>query len=131
MKKDPPVSKADFADGVVVEPKSPQPRQQKNSHTPALELYEKDEPKPKVGTYSIVLDGSGAPVCITQTERVEIKNFNKVTADHAYLEGEGNRSLKYWRKGHKDFFEKEYYQAGKVFTDEIPCICETFKVVHK
>ncbi|MGA3276034.1 ASCH domain-containing protein [Lactiplantibacillus pentosus] len=103
----------------------------KTATTSALELYEKDEPKPKVGTYSIVLDGSGAPVCITQTERVEIKNFNKVTADHAYLEGEENRSLKYWLKGHKDFFEKEYYQAGKVFTDEIPCICETFKVVYK
>ena len=64
-------------------------------------------------------------------ERVEIKNLNKVTADHAYLEGEGNRSLEYWRKVHKDFFEKEYYQAGKVFTDRIPCICETFKVVYK
>ncbi|USR89146.1 ASCH domain-containing protein [Limosilactobacillus fermentum] len=38
----------------------------------------------------MVLDGSGAPVCIAQTERVEIKNFNKVTADHAYLEGEWN-----------------------------------------
>ncbi|WP_406946736.1 ASCH domain-containing protein [Lactiplantibacillus plantarum] len=24
--------------------------------------------------------------------------------DHAYLEGEGNRSLEYWRKVHKDFF---------------------------
>ncbi|WP_225365230.1 ASCH domain-containing protein [Levilactobacillus brevis] len=94
-------------------------------------MVRKNEPKPKVCTYSIVLDGSGAPVCITQTERVEIKNLNKVTADHAYLEGEGNRSLEYWRKVHKDFFEKEYYQAGKVFTDRIPCICETFKVVYK
>lgn len=62
-----------------------------------------------MGDYSIVLDGSGVPVCITQTERVEIKSFNKVTADHAHLEGEGNRSLEYWRKVHKDFFEKEYY----------------------
>ncbi|MFT8414172.1 MAG: ASCH domain-containing protein [Oenococcus oeni] len=58
-------------------------------------MQEKDEPKPKVDTYSVVLDGSGAPACITQTERVEIKSFNKVTADHAYLEGEGNRSLKF------------------------------------
>lgn len=102
----------------------------KTATSSALEMYEMDEPKPKVGVYNIVLDGSGLPVCVTQTEQVEIKKFDEVTAEHAYLEGEGDLSLEYWRKGHEDFFEKEYRKAGKVFTNEIPCICEIFKVVY-
>ncbi len=102
----------------------------KTATTSALELYEADESQPKVGDYNIILNGSGSPVCITQTERVEIINFDEVTADHAYREGEGDQSLAYWRKVHQQFFEKEYRQAGKTFTNTIPCICETFKVVY-
>ncbi|KRL00942.1 ASCH domain-containing protein [Liquorilactobacillus capillatus] len=102
----------------------------KTATSSALELYEDDEPKPKVGAYTILLDGSGLPACVIRTEKVEIVNFDKVSAAHAKREGEGDRSLKYWREGHKDFFEKEYQLTGKKFTTNIPCICETFTVVY-
>lgn len=102
----------------------------KTATSSALEMYEKDEPKPKVGAFNIILDGSGLPVCITKTKSVEIIPFNKVKADRAYREGEGDLSLEYWRKGHKEFFEKEYSSVGKVFTDTIPCICEVFEVIY-
>lgn len=51
-------------------------------------------------------------------------------AEHAYHEGEGDRSLSYWREVHEKFFKSEYAQMGKQFHEKIPCVCEVFKVVY-
>lgn len=102
----------------------------KTATTSALELYEPNEKKPKVGTYNIVLDGSGHPACITQTKVVETINFNQVSAEHAYHEGEGDRSLAYWRAEHRKFFQAAYQAMNQTFHEQIPCICEVFTVVY-
>ena len=39
----------------------------KTATTSAYELYEAGEHIPQVGEYNIILNGSGEPVCITQT----------------------------------------------------------------
>ncbi|MCP8852539.1 ASCH domain-containing protein [Latilactobacillus sakei] len=44
-----------------------------------------------------MLDGQGKPAAITKTMSCKIIAYNKVSADHAYLEGEGDRTLDYWR----------------------------------
>ncbi|GMA46962.1 ASCH domain-containing protein [Tetragenococcus muriaticus] len=102
----------------------------KTATTSAFDLYDENEEKPKVGEYNIILDGNQQPVCITKTEVVEVIPFHLVSAEHAYHEGEGDRSLKYWRKVHEEFFQKEYAQTEKEFTTNIPCLCEVFKVVY-
>ncbi|HIY58968.1 MAG TPA: ASCH domain-containing protein [Candidatus Tetragenococcus pullicola] len=101
----------------------------KTATTSALELYEEDEPVPQVGEYNIILNGSGLPVCITKTKKVEVVAFDQVSKEHAYNEGEGDRSLTDWRKVHQDFFEKEYAQQNKTFSTDSACLCETFEVV--
>ncbi|KRM95161.1 hypothetical protein FC19_GL002256 [Liquorilactobacillus aquaticus DSM 21051] len=103
----------------------------KTATTSAYELYTPDEKLPRVGQYNIVLDRQGNPTCITQTRVVEIIPFDLVSQEHAYHEGEGNRSLKYWRKVHIDFFKKEYSKVGKTFNEKIPCVCEVFEVVSE
>jgi uncharacterized protein YhfF len=76
----------------------------KTATTSSLDLYEPDEEKPFVGEYNIILDGEKNPVCITKTVVVEEVPFNLVSQEHAYHEGEGDRSLQQWRKDHEVFF---------------------------
>ncbi len=87
------------------------------------------ERHPEVGGYSIILDGSDQPICLIQTTRLERKAFNAVDETHAYLEGEGDRSLRYWQKVHRNFFRDECKRWGIKFHEEITVLCERFKLV--
>lgn len=94
-----------------------------------LYLYE-NEPLPKTGGYNIILDSNDNAVCITQTTKVYVVPFNKVTKRHAFKEGEGNRTLTYWREVHKTFFEKELDKIGEEFNENMNVVCEEFEVVY-
>ena len=96
----------------------------------AYDLYETgDEPLPKAGDYSVILDSGNSAVCIIQTTKVYVCAFAEVTAAHAFKEGEGNRSLAYWRKVHADFLTMELAMLHRTFTDRTKVGCEEFKVV--
>lgn len=103
----------------------------KTATTSAYALYEENEPLPKVGEYNIILNGNGEPVAITQTVVTEIIPFDSVSWEHAYHEGEGDRSLAYWREVHEAFFKPAYAEADLAFDQSIPCVCEVFEVVYK
>ena len=85
------------------------------------DLYEldQDEPLPKAGDISVILNGNEDAICIIRTTRVYITRFLQVSEDHAYKEGEGDRSLEYWRKVHKDFFTYEASEYGLQFDENI------------
>lgn len=90
-------------------------------------LYEvENEPLPKVGDYSVILDGDEKAVAIIETTSVEICPFDEVTAAHAFLEGEGDRSLAYWRDVHETFFKQELEEINQPFHDKISVVCERF-----
>lgn len=105
----------------------------KTATTSAYDLYKQDEtdPLPQVGEYGIILDGHNQPTCITKTVVVETVPFNQVSAEHAYHEGEGTRGLDEWRKDHWKFFKQEYADEHHPFNEELPCVCEVYKVVYK
>lgn len=95
-------------------------------------LYELDnEELPYVGLHNIILDGDGKAVAITETVSVEVVPFDEVTAEFAYLEGEGDRTLDYWREVHESFFKKEFHHIDQEFHDKIPVVCERFKLLYK
>ncbi|WP_280771682.1 ASCH domain-containing protein [Salipaludibacillus daqingensis] len=95
-------------------------------------LYERDnEELPYVGLHNIILDGDGMAVAIVETTSVEVVPFEEVTGQHAYLEGEGDRTLAYWRDAHEEFFEREFKEANQEFHNKIPVVCEKFKLVYK
>lgn len=75
----------------------------KTATSSALELYEENERIPQVGDYNVILDSQNLPVCVTQTKVVEIVPFNQIMVEHAYHEGEGNRSYEYWHNAHVKF----------------------------
>ncbi|GEO78081.1 hypothetical protein FD29_GL001776 [Companilactobacillus mindensis DSM 14500] len=102
----------------------------KTATTSSYALYEPNEYMPQVGDYNIILNGDGDPVCITETLVTEVVPFKYVSAEHAYHEGEGDRTLEYWRQVHEDFFKQEYKEAGQTFNENIPCLCEVFKRIY-
>ena len=88
------------------------------------------EPYPEVGDYHIILDGQGRPICIIQTTGLSVHAFDEVDAEHAYLEGEGDRSLRYWREAHWAFFSEESSKLGRKPEPRTPVLCEKFKLVY-
>jgi len=89
------------------------------------------KPIPEVGLITIVLDGKGEPLCIVETTEVTVRNYNEVDADFARAEGEGDLSLEYWRQAHRNFFSRTLLKIGKEFSEEMPLVCERFRVIFK
>ena len=89
-----------------------------------------DEPFPSEGEYSVILDGAGQPLCIIQTTHLYVCPFDEVDEEQAYLEGEGDRSLAYWRQVHWDFFSRECAAIGRQPSLQMPVLCERFKRVY-
>ena len=89
-----------------------------------------DEDISNIGDWNIILDGQGDPVCVVQDKVVEIIPYNQISAEHAYHEGEGDRSYQYWRKIHDQFFEEEFKANGQKFYPQAPMVCEIFEKVE-
>lgn len=93
----------------------------------AQPFYELEgESLPREGEYSVILDSRNQAVCVIQTTRVYQISFEAVTAEHAWKEGEGDRSLAYWRQVHEAFFSQELSQAGMAFSQNLMLVCEEF-----
>ena len=89
-----------------------------------------DEPLPKAGDYSIILNTSEEAVCIIKTIKVYVTEFKKVSEEHAFKEGEGDRSLGYWRMVHESFLTDELASLNKFFDENTKVVCEEFEVVY-
>ncbi len=88
-------------------------------------------PIPKSGDYSIILDGAGDPLCIIKTTDVFIAPYDEVPPEFAYDEGEGDRSLDYWRQAHWRYFGRRCADIGRKPTLTMPVICEHFQLVYR
>jgi uncharacterized protein YhfF len=95
----------------------------------AWEYAHDDEPIPRAGEHSIVLDGAGEPLCIIETTRVYIEPYGQVDEEQAYAEGEGDRSLRYWREAHWEYFSRRCEAIGREPGECMPVVCERFNVV--
>lgn len=91
----------------------------------SLSSFEKEEELPSVGSYSIVLDGEGTPVCVIRTIAMYLKQFSDMTDELAKKEGEGDLSLDYWKKGHQDFFERE-----GTYSEDMEIVFEEFQLIE-
>ena len=89
------------------------------------------KPIPQPGLISIVLDGQDQPICIIETTEVLVCRFNAVDEEFAHAEGEGDLSLEYWREAHKKFFSRVLPKIGREFSEDMPLVCERFKLIYK
>ena len=89
------------------------------------------KPLPKAGDLWVEVDGNGNPVCITETIEVTVRKYIEVDADFARAEGEGDLSLAYWREAHRNFFSRVLPKFGREFSEDMPLVCERFKLIYK
>ena len=98
----------------------------------AYDLYQiNNEPLPQAGDYSVILNSSEEAVCIIKTIKVYVTEFKNVSEEHAFKEGEGDRSLEYWRQVHESFLTNELAAVHKGFDEGTKVVCEEFEVVYK
>lgn len=83
------------------------------------------------GDLSVVTSWAGAPLCVIETLSVEVVPFRAVTAEFAAVEGEGDGSLAFWRRAHRAYFGRECARLGRVFTEDMPVVCERFELRHR
>ncbi len=103
----------------------------KTATASAAPLYQlENEPFPQEGEYSVILDSAGEAVCIIQTTCVYTVPFCQGSPEHAFKEGEEDRSLESWQKIHRDFFSNVMAEAGLSFSETMPVVCEEFRLVH-
>ncbi|MBR0774872.1 ASCH domain-containing protein [Bradyrhizobium diazoefficiens] len=85
-----------------------------------------DEPNTSSqGERWVVLDGRGEPRCVIETTEVAYRRFLEVDDAFAYEEGEGDRSLAYWRQAHRTYFGR----LGR-FSEDMMLMCERFRLVE-
>ncbi len=56
--------------------------------------------------------------------------FNKVPASFAYKEGEGDRSLEYWKKAHTQIYTKWLKEFDMEFDENMIAVLEHFEVLY-
>ena len=106
-------------------------RGEKTATASAYDLYAlEDEPLPQEGTFDVILDSQDQAVCIVEITKVSVQSFHQVSADHAFKEGEGDKSLAYWRQVHEDFFKDWLGEAGLAFTPDSKVVLEEFRKVY-
>jgi hypothetical protein len=60
---------------------------------------------------------------------VRTSPFSLVDAAFAWDEGEGDRSLAWWQRAHRDFFQRQCERAGVPFSEDLPVVLERFELV--
>jgi uncharacterized protein YhfF len=102
----------------------------KQATTPSVwELEARGEPMPRPGDLHVITNSAGVAQCVLQTVEVTVKPFNRVGADYACIEGEGDGSLAYWRRMHWAYYERVLAGTGYAPQPDMPVVCERFKVV--
>jgi uncharacterized protein YhfF len=85
-----------------------------------------DEPNTStLGERWIVLNGRGEPACVIESTEVTYRRFGDVDAAFAFEEGEGDRSLTYWRSAHRNYFGRQHR-----FREDMMLMCERFRLVE-
>ena len=80
----------------------------------------------EVGKRMIMTDGAGRPLAVIETVEITQRRFVDVDAGFAYDEGEGDRSLAYWRRAHRAYFTRR-----NQFAEDMLLYCERFRLIPR
>jgi uncharacterized protein YhfF len=78
----------------------------------------------EIGKCMVVLDGAGRPRAVLQTLELTQHRYDEVDEAFAFDEGEGDRSLAFWRTAHQ-----RYFTRLKLFQPGMMLWCERFRLV--
>lgn len=91
---------------------------------------EENKPPPEPGALSVVTNWDSEPLCVMESTAVVIVPFAEVSERFAAIEGEGDKTLRYWREVHWLYFSRECKRVGKEPSQSMPIVCEEFKVIY-
>jgi uncharacterized protein YhfF len=86
------------------------------------------DPLPEVGELSVILDGQGEPRAVIETTHISVVPFDRVDDEHAYAEGEGDRTLAHWRAVHERYW-REHSENPRGYEPHMPVVCERFRLL--
>lgn len=88
------------------------------------------EPMPREKHLQVVTDWNGHPSSIIETTEVSECRFSDVSPEFAAAEGEGDKSLEWWRNTHWEFFSRECIEQGIKPSHSMQLVLERFKLVY-
>ena len=94
-----------------------------------LGIQLRNEGLPKIGDLTIVTDWDGNAQCIVKTTKVQLKPFFSVDESYAKIEGEGDKSLQYWKKTHWDYYARELKEFNREPRESMIVVCQEFEKV--
>ena len=95
-----------------------------------LQIQLEGEVMPRVGGYSVVTDGSRKAKYIVQTTSMKFLPLFSVHEEHARLEGEGDKSLGYWRKTLWQVWARQLAKHGRIPKVPMMVVFERFEKVY-
>ena len=104
----------------------------KRATAPSLWWFNKNgESLPKSGDLHIITNWEGKAKAIIETTQIDLAPYNEVTEEFAAIEGEGDKSLAFWKRVHWEFYSREMKPEGESPTQDMIIVCEQFKVIWK
>ena len=85
---------------------------------------------PRAGDLKIVIDWDGEPIAVIEVTDVRVQPFDQVDEAFARDEGEGDRTLAWWRDAHWRYFSRECHRRGAQMTQTIPVVCWRFRLIY-
>ncbi|MFJ7497954.1 ASCH domain-containing protein [Streptomyces sp. NPDC097727] len=100
-----------------------------------LEYERENEPLPKVGQQSAVVDSDGRRIAVIELTEVRVIRLADVDLQHALDEGEGDTSVAEWRAGHERFWHsaevrEELGDPDFTVDDDTRVLAQRFRLVH-
>lgn len=87
-------------------------------------------PIDKVGDYNIILNGQDKPTVVLKNVSVRRVKYRDVDADHAYWEGEGDRTLETYFLEHDKYYKRRGEALGFEFNKNMLVDLVRFEVVY-
>jgi len=84
---------------------------------------------PEVGNIYVVTDWYKIAKAIVEVVKVDQVPFNEITEEYAAIEGEGDKSLEYWKKVHWEYYSREMEEFGEKPTEDMIIVCEQFRTI--
>ncbi|MFD3468643.1 ASCH domain-containing protein [Streptomyces sp. NPDC058682] len=109
----------------------------KTSTTGLLAEYEaEDEPLPRPGARSLLVDSAERGVAVVEVTAVEVLRLGDIGLQHALDEGEGYASVAEWRTAHEEFWHSGPVRGaigdpGFTVDDDTFVIAERFRVTER
>lgn len=94
-----------------------------------LGIQYRNEKLPKIGDFTVVTDWGGKAQCIVKTTKVRFKPFFSINEEYAKSEGEGDKSLSYWKKVHWKYYTKELEVFNRLPRESMIVVCQEFEKV--